>query len=365
MTEHTKETVFNERVRRYAEILNPLFDPTVDMRVDRLFEFACVLVRAGGIQTGGWDPWYESQATLRDLANLATIDLPSDLFPNPDRTRMRLSLIQYCHITEMDLPYELVANLLRLRLGKKYDIDPFSHLARYIGKKQEGPFRRVKRPSPRMKLGHIVELSEAARMSEVGIAFQSIHDGVIRNAVYHSDYTLADGEFRLSKDFRRPNAKRYSSQVVSFKELDDLLMGAFAFYTALFSLYERCRKSFFDFEDVLVPYDPHYKALLQFVFDSEHRLVGFRTYWPNQSLGEFCRTERGCSGVNLFFNSDGSINFMVGLYASKPGDFSPLVEHDAQPAYTVIPGTSVRPYWPEPLAAYKLPRADQGQGAAT
>jgi hypothetical protein len=359
MTEDAKDKVFNDRVRCYAEILNPLFDATEDMRVDRLFEFVCVLVRAAGIQDAEWDPWHESQAMLRDLGNLAKIQLPSDVFPQPDRTRMRLFLIQYCHITEMDLPYELVANLLRLRIGKKYDTNPFSHLARFVGKKEEGPFRRVKRPSPKMKLGHIKQLAKEAKMSEVGEAFESIHDGVIRNAVYHSDYTLADGEFRLLRDYHHSKKKSYRSQVITFEELDDLLMDAFAFYIALFSLYERCRKSFSDFEDVILPYDLHYKGLLQFIFDDEHRLIGFRTYWPNQSRSEFCRTERGCAGVNLHFDPDGSINFMVGLYASKRGEFSPLVEHDAEPTYSMIPGTNVRPYWPEKLAAYKLPQGDQ------
>ncbi len=31
-------------------------------------------------------------------------------------------------MSEMNLPYELIANLVRLRLGKNYSINPFSHL---------------------------------------------------------------------------------------------------------------------------------------------------------------------------------------------------------------------------------------------
>jgi len=126
MTKQTDESAFRERVRHYAEVLNPLFDSSLFMVSDRLFEFVCVLVRSAGVEGPDWDPWYESHATLEDLGNLARLDLPRELFPDPDRTRMRLSLLSYCHLTEMDLPYALVANLLRLRLGKKYDINPFS-----------------------------------------------------------------------------------------------------------------------------------------------------------------------------------------------------------------------------------------------
>jgi hypothetical protein len=106
------------RVRYYAEILNDLFDPRPHMNVERLFEFVCALVRAGGIQRPGWEPWYESKAVIDDLQNLAALDLPPEKFPDAERARARLALLSYCHITEMDLPYFLLANLLRLRLGR-------------------------------------------------------------------------------------------------------------------------------------------------------------------------------------------------------------------------------------------------------
>ena len=96
------EAVSSSRVRHYAEILNPLFDTALFMTLDRLFEFVCALVRPAGIQGPEWDPWYESQAMLEDLNNLAELDLPSALFHDPVRTRIGLSLLSYCHITEMD-----------------------------------------------------------------------------------------------------------------------------------------------------------------------------------------------------------------------------------------------------------------------
>jgi hypothetical protein len=117
------------RTRHYADILNDLFDPTPYMHQDRLFEFVCTLVRAGGIQGPGWDPWLESKAVIDDLQNLAKLELPREKFPDLERTQARLALLSYCHITEMDLPYVLLANLLRLRLGRKYSMSPFSPTA--------------------------------------------------------------------------------------------------------------------------------------------------------------------------------------------------------------------------------------------
>jgi hypothetical protein len=69
------------RVRHYAEILNNLFDPRPHMSQERLFEFVCTLVRAGGMQGPGWDPWLESKAVIDDLQNLPNTELPREKFP--------------------------------------------------------------------------------------------------------------------------------------------------------------------------------------------------------------------------------------------------------------------------------------------
>jgi hypothetical protein len=363
MAENPNEALFNGRFRHYAEILNPLFDTNLFMTSDALFEFVCVLVRPAGIQGPEWDPWYESQSMLGDLSNLAELDLPSSLFHDPARTRVRLSLLSYCHVTEMDLPYVLVVNLLRVRLGKKYDISPFQDLA--VPVKKGGVVQKLIPPSPGKKIKRIKELAEQAQLPDVGQAFESIHDAVIRNAVAHSDYTLADGEFRLLKDHRKSKNKGYLSKVVSWEELTELFIDTFAFYTALFSLYDRCTKSFGDFTNAFIPYDGHYKAVLQLVFDEEQRLIGFRAFWPNSSVSEWSRTKQGCGGINLSFDADGSVNFFVGLYASKRGKFSPLVEDGAEPVYAQIRGSDSRPHWPEDLKSYKLPLAEKPKAAAS
>jgi hypothetical protein len=354
MAEEDNLLIFKKRQRHFAEILNPLFDPTPFMRSDRLFEFLCVLVRSGGAHGQGWDPWYESQATLDDLGNLSKLNLPAEQFPEPQRTRIRLALLSYCHITEMDLPYSLMANLLRLRLGAKYDIEPFRDLFVPLGKKRH-PLGLTRPPSPTMKIGRIRKLADEANLPAVPGAFDSFYDSVIRNAVYHSDYTLVDSEFRLLRAYRLSKKTGINSPVVEREELFELINDAFAFYTALFALYERCRKSFGDFKHAFVPFDLHYKGLLQLLFDDEQRLIGFRAYWPNESFSEYTRTKNGSGGQNIVFDPDGSINFMVGLYASKPGKFSPLVEYDAQPKYAEVPGTTIRPHWPEKLQVYKAP----------
>jgi hypothetical protein len=61
------------------------------------------------------------------------------------------------------------------------------------------------------------------------------------------------------------------------------------------------------------------------MFDGDGTLIGFRVYWPNGTTGEYARTKDACSAINISFDPDGSVNFMVGPYAPNRGSFSPLV----------------------------------------
>ena len=55
------------RIRYYADILNSLFWNDDFNRVDRMFEWACTMVRVTGINDTGWDSYTESIALLEDL----------------------------------------------------------------------------------------------------------------------------------------------------------------------------------------------------------------------------------------------------------------------------------------------------------
>jgi hypothetical protein len=71
------------RTRHFADILNPLFWHDDFYKMDRMFEWACTLVRAAGVKDTGWDSYTESLALLTDLTHLMHIDLPNDKFPQP------------------------------------------------------------------------------------------------------------------------------------------------------------------------------------------------------------------------------------------------------------------------------------------
>jgi hypothetical protein len=343
------------RVREFADILNPLFWMDDFNRPERLLEFACTLVRAAGLEDTGWDSYQESLVFMEDLKRLWALIFPQNVFPEPTHTRLRLYLICYCHMTEMDFPYELMANLLRLRLGMKYCISPFAHLYPAPKKNSRTPsFLQNRRPpSPETKIREIEKLSEKAGLPEAGRALRSVYDGTIRNAIFHSDYVLHGDSMRLLSSYRKSKRDNVMTKIVKLDELMESVNDAFAFFSALLMLYNRAKSSFKGFHHSILPFDGHYKGLLELTFEGND-LTGFRTYWPNESLSVYARTNEGCTAQNLTFEADGSINFMVGVSARARGPFSPLVENGAQPIYAPVCGTDVRPHWPEDLRSYVL-----------
>jgi hypothetical protein len=237
-------------------------------------------------------------------------------------------------------------------------MQPFAHLGRPITKKDNSGTKFVEKiipASPDKKIADLEALSLKAGLPDVGIAFRQIYDPVVRNAVYHSDYVVQDDSMRLLSGNWLLKKKGYYTPRIPFDELAELTGEAFAFHSALLALYNRACRSFTDFKNTFLPYDLHYKALLEITFEGDI-ITGFRTYWPNGTVGAFIRTPTSqCLAQNIRFRREGSIDFMVGIIASKPGSFSPCVEIDGQPIYSMVPGTDLRPYWPDPLVGYKLP----------
>jgi hypothetical protein len=343
------------RMRHYADILNPLFWQDDFNEVHRVFEWACTMIRATGMRDTGWDSYTESIALLSDLTQLMNLELPADRFSNPTNTQVQLALIAYSHMIEMSVPYELLANLLRLRLGMKYSIEPLAHLNKIKEFKVNGvKKRKLVKASPYAKISEIDEMSKKAGVPEVGTALTGIYNNTIRNAVYHSDFAIHNDSLRLLSDHLYSKKEGMFTPLVTFDEVAAVTSEAFAFYSALHTLWERQRKLFIDFKGKILPYDDRYKGVIEFTFEDDS-LNGFRVYWPNQTVGVCARNADGQTVANnIEFPPDGSIDFFVGEYAQHPGRYSPLVEAGSEPLYALIPGTNHRPHWPADFRPYAI-----------
>lgn len=341
--------VVTER-KRYAGLLAPLFSP----KGVNAFEYACALLRVGGCQDAGWDPLQESKEVLDDLTALTEIELSKEKFQSVQKTRWRLGLISYAHMAEMDAPYNILANLLRVQARLPYVTNPFrnplapSEKTKKRRKRMKRAFFRPPPPiSPSEKIKVIAELAQGAGLSSIASAFDDFYFPPLRNAIAHSSYVLHENEFRLIGDnLLDPNRKVYSP-VVDLGYLQQIIIRTFAFYSAFFSLHQRARTEFANLRGKCFPCDHPLKGLLEFLVDKDGLLTGFKVHWPNKLDSVYRRTETGCEALNVAFNPDLSVNFFVGEYFREHHPLTPLVPSGGNLEYTLADGCTEQPTWPE------------------
>lgn len=91
------------------------------------FDFVLTVLRFHGMSIGHWDPMVEAREALSDLSELIR-----QAAQDHDKVKRlyRLSLMVYCHATEMSAPYEILYNILNCVEGTNYQMSPFADLIR-------------------------------------------------------------------------------------------------------------------------------------------------------------------------------------------------------------------------------------------
>ena len=163
---------------RPVDVLRTLFDRA--FLADE-FEFCSTLLRIRGMEGPGWDPLFESQAMALQLTSQISA-------PIEDRFRLRLILLLYCHLTEMNDLYNIVGNLLRILSGQRYNMMPFSKINHPSEKDASTPTAKKER---------IKEWAVANDCKEVGELFDDFLLKPVRNAFFHSDYIITDDSFNI------------------------------------------------------------------------------------------------------------------------------------------------------------------------
>ena len=332
-----EKNLFETKLEAYIEILKPLFLPDDPVSHDIINYFASLL-RVVGMEDSGWDPYTESRAAIEDLDSFLSIDLPDDSFPSPSATRLRVALLLYAHVVEMNAPYEVLTNLLRFRLGKGYSPSPFFQ---FISKKERKAFRNRGIPTG-YKIDIIRDLCSKAGLYEIGTIFDAFYDNRLRNSIGHSDYILTNNDFRCRGGQSHKKAFR-----IPYKRLHEMLTAASAFIAAYFHVEREARHVWGRNKQQAVPYDPHYKGMLEILVDARDLMCGFCVHWPNGSQSTYRRTDNGIDMTNCLVNlENASIELVVGQYARVPGEFSPLVERESDPVYSNLDACDVVPTWP-------------------
>jgi hypothetical protein len=164
------------------DVLRPLF---LKAQETDEFEFCCTLLRVRGIEDAYWDPLQESYQLTRQLISLIQAPLEETL-------NIRLVLFLYCHLTEIDDLYNIVANLLQVTDGHRYSMVPFESLPKIERKIPHGYCGN-------RRIDQLKALAIEREFPDVGQTFETMYVRPVRNAFYHSDYILSPDSFNIRR----------------------------------------------------------------------------------------------------------------------------------------------------------------------
>jgi len=166
-------------------------EPELIEELNRLFhtakkfdegEFVQVLIGFNGIgDHRALTHLHESREFIKDIKSL--------IIGNPNKhSRIRLSLLLYCHIFEMDELYNIIGNLLRISMGQEQRYIPDL----YNKHNQEDL-------TPTEKLFRLNQIAKQCRFEELVKGINALYSNRIRNAFFHSAYSLLEDDFCIVK----------------------------------------------------------------------------------------------------------------------------------------------------------------------
>lgn len=196
------------------------------------FEYACALLRVRGMEDAGWDPLDETASLFNDIASLLQT-------PLNDYARIRLGLLLYAHLTEVDAIYLILVNMVEITAGERYTMDPFQDLYRPAGRPRYEQYP----PSAKRVVEHVKERAAARGCDELVELLDWFFNDAVRNAFFHSDYVLFRDEFR-SREGRFIGKDSVSSSSMKIDDIVDLINRGMTFYQAFIEKYDMHRGSY-------------------------------------------------------------------------------------------------------------------------
>lgn len=180
---------------------------------------------------------------------------------------LRLLLFLYCHLTEMDDLYNIVANLFRVTAGERYSMFPL-----------QIPKGRIPPGYPRNKrVDQLIALANSQGFKEVARLFEEMYLRPVRNAFFHSDYILSPDSFNI-RSGEGLNIDNVITQKVPLQLLVPRLELGVNTAIAVMELLLEAIKSY-NQDKIVQGRIGHNNSWMdvQLTTDSEHGLIGFKS----------------------------------------------------------------------------------------
>ncbi len=291
MTEDDKKIKqSSETEKDVLKCLDRIFKRSFD---SNSFGTFCSLLRVGGMSDANWDPFEESRKAFEDY-NWLSKKAASD---RSDLASYRIALLMYCQAIEMTAPYEMLANFMRCISGKFYDISPFSNLRR---NKKKNQFEYIP-PSAMSKFKEIKTLAIAVEENKLIEIIDSFFNDKVRNAFSHSDYILTEGSFRWTEGG--------FPESIELEKLSKIINMCLYFYGGFIVRHREWLKAIGKMKR-FHKWPRH--EVLEILSTEEDGAYGFNVHFSNGNKAMYTRQKTGIRAVNVSFDNDGDINFMVG-----------------------------------------------------
>jgi len=173
----------------------------------------------------------------------------------------------YGHIVEASEPYEILANLINVCEGGRFHVNNFPN-------KVGGKYRIPQSPSE--KIDKLEEMASKIDMCNCVFPLKDVFDRDLRNAIFHSDYSLYEGEVRI----RKPR------KLYSHDEIMEIMNKGLAYFNAFVSIFNAYVRSYDEPKVIGVHKDfgghPNEEAVT--IIRKGHGLAGIKDNWTREEL---------------------------------------------------------------------------------
>jgi hypothetical protein len=209
---------YQKAVEDYVTLWNELFEKAQE--ADE-FQFIFALLRVRGIVYPGWDTFENTIDAFEGTMKAAR---------KVDGTRrLNILLWLYGHIVEASDHYEIIANMVNIAGGGSYRAWNFPKIKTHRGMREQ---------TPNEKILEIKKRCDSLGLKDYSQPFAEVFDKDLRNAVYHSDYSVhtAMVRFRSADGYDvEYDAEKTNLKVNQAMALHETIKNLFGGYTASYT----------------------------------------------------------------------------------------------------------------------------------
>jgi hypothetical protein len=255
-TQESSDPSYLEALPRYLTLFDPAF---IKAKERSEFAFIQTLLAVRGLQDPGWKPYETSLSAINEIC---AVHAKAESYT----AKRHLELWLFGHAVEASEPYEILANLIDISQGGTF------HTARFPPNEKGVP------QFVDHKIAQLEKAAKSAGMPGVVTPLQEVWDRELRNAIFHSDYSLHGGEVRFTK------AGILSSY--GHDKIVILVNRALAYFTALRWLRSHHISSYTEPKEVAVhPLNagaPNERAIV--MVREGHGAIGLKDAWTEEDV---------------------------------------------------------------------------------